>query len=369
MNTSASSEYLHVDVRQTGPIPLNTRFSCQQHEFIVLVGPSGSGKTTLLRSIAGLYQPKHCYISCAGETWSNSKKNINYAAQRRRIGIVFQHYALFPHLSVSRNIELACGNIPNDKKMKHIHEMLELVNLEGLEDRYPAQLSGGQQQRVALARALAREPAILLLDEPFSAVDQVTRRKLRRELARLRQKLNIPIVLVTHDLDEARMLADRICIIHDGASLQTGTPEEVLTRPVNAQVAQLIDLGNLFTGEIIRHDPEKRFTWLRWGKLELECALQEEFTIGQRVDWVIPPDGIILHRRDRPSRGEHENPVSGIVEQCIPLGENTSVLMNVNDQETLSFNVPTHVARRNNIAEGEKITVSLLANVIHFMQK
>ena len=368
MITSATPDYLSVDVRQAGPIPLNVQLSCDRNELIVLVGPSGSGKTTLLRSIAGLQQTQHAYVRCAGVVWNDSGNNMHCPTQHRRIGFVFQHYALFPHLSVNGNIALACGDVPEPQRRQQVRDMLRLVNLDGLEERIPSQLSGGQQQRVALARALARNPAVLLLDEPFSAVDQVTRRKLRRELALLRHELNIPIILVTHDLDEARMLADRMCILHDGTLLQTGAPDAVLVKPANALVARLVDLGNLFTGEVVRHDAEKKFTYLRWGNMELECALQNDFAAGATVDWVIPPENIILHRRGRPSKGEHENPVSGIIEQAITLGENTSIEMRTGNQGAkLSFLIHTHVARRNDLVAGATITVSLLADAIHLM--
>ena len=367
MNTNTTADYLQVDLVQTAPIPLNVRFSCQQHELIVLVGPSGSGKTTILRSIAGLYHPQVCRVICANQIWSNNKQKIHQPAQLRRTGLVFQHYALFPHLSVLRNIALACDHVPDKQRHEYALEILHLVNMDGLEQRYPSQLSGGQQQRVALARALARQPSILLLDEPFSAVDQVTRRKLRRELARLRQKLNIPIILVTHDLDEARMLADRMYILHNGTLLQDGTPTEILSKPANAQVARLVDLGNLFSGVIIRHDLKNNLTYLGWGGLQLECSLRNEYQPGTVVDWVIPPESIVLHRRDRPSRGERENPVHGIIEQSIPLGENTSIVMKLDEEQILGFSIPTHTARRNNLGEGENITVSLLAAAIHIM--
>ena len=370
MSTNPLSDYLQVDLKQDRPIFLNVRFSCKQHELIVLVGPSGSGKTTLLRSIAGLYQTQKNYIQCNGKIWSDHNKKINLPAQNRKIGLVFQHYALFPHLNVMKNIELACNHLAPQKRRAHVMNMLQLVNLEGLQVRYPMQLSGGQQQRVALARALAREPDILLLDEPFSAVDQVTRRKLRHELARLRKKLNIPIILVTHDLDEARMLADRLCILHNGSVLQTGIPDTVLSRPVSAEVARLVDLNNLFTAEIIRHDQEKRLTYIRWNKHDMECVLNNSFKPECKVDWVIPPDSIILHRKDRPSQGERENPVQGIIQQSIQMGETTAIVMSINgDQNSLSFNIPTHVARRNGLMEGEMITVSLLANAIHLMPR
>ena len=200
--------------------------------------------------------------------------------------------------------------------------------------------------------------------------DQVTRRKLRRELAYLRQKLLIPIILVTHDLDEARMLADRMCILHDGALLQTGTPNEVMARPCDAQVARLIDMGNLFSGVISHHDPDAGITCLDWQGQQLECTLDDSFTPGTAVDWVIPQDSVILHRRDRPSRGERENPVRGSIKQVIQLGENTVIVMQTGEtKQTLSFSVPAHVARRNRLHEGEKVSVSLLANAIHLMEQ
>ena len=364
------SEYLHVRISQAAPIPLDAEFSCNENEFIVLVGPSGSGKTTLLRTIAGLYRTTNYLIRCRNRDWANSDQGLFLPVQERKIGLVFQHYALFPHLQVADNIELACHHLPSSGRHKHALDMLDLVNLQGLENRYPAQLSGGQQQRVALARALARQPDILLLDEPFSAVDQVTRRKLRTELAYLRQKLHIPIILVTHDLDEARMLADRMCILHDGNLLQSGTPDEVMNHPVNAQVARLIDLGNLFTGVISRHDMETGFTYLDWNGQLLECALNEKFSAGSTVDWVIPPDHVVLHRRDRPSRGEHENPVNGVIRQVVQLGENTHITMQTTTVEhSLSFSIPSHVARRNRLFEDEEISVSLLADAIHLMEK
>jgi molybdate transport system ATP-binding protein len=370
MNGDVLSDYLVVNFQQDGPIPMNIHFSCNQHEMIVFVGPSGSGKTTILRSIAGLYHPKIQFVRCHNKIWSNHEKNYHLPAQKRQIGLVFQQYALFPHLTIALNIELACGNVPSMQRSVRVKEMLRLVNLDGLDNRYPAQLSGGQQQRVALARALARNPEILLLDEPFSAVDQVTRRKLRNELANLRKKLNIPIILVTHDLDEARMLADRICILHNGNILQTGIPEQLLVKPETAEVARLIDLNNIFSAEIIRHDQKKQFTILNWKNMQLECRINESFAPGSKVDWVIPPESVILHRQDRPSRGEHENPVPGIVAHAITLGENTSVTMYINGHDkTLSFTIPTHVARRNNIYDGKTISVSLLANAIHMMPR
>jgi molybdate transport system ATP-binding protein len=210
---------------------------------------------------------------------------------------------------------------------------------------------------------------VLLMDEPFSAVDQVTRRKLQRELVQLRRSLRIPLVLVTHDLEEARMLADRMSILHRGQTLRQGPPEAVMSRPGTALVARMIGLTNLFEGVVREHRPEADRTLVEWRERLLEARYDPAFGPGARVTWVVPPENVILHRRDRPSRGERENPVSGIVDEFVPLGELASarVLVDGADELPLSFVVPTHVARRNGVGAGVTVTVSLLAEGIHLM--
>lgn len=362
---------ISVTLNQEIPIPLNAEFSCSSGEILVIAGPSGSGKTTLLRSIAGLYHPAAGRIRCRGKIWFDSEQRLSIPVQQRSTGMVFQHYALFPHLDVAGNIGIALDHLDSSRRRQRIAQLLHMVNMEGLEKRLPHQLSGGQQQRVALARALARDPEVLLLDEPFSAVDQQTRKKLLRELALLRQQLPIPVILVTHDLDEARKLADKLCIIHHGRSLQTDRPEIAMTRPDSATVARLVGLENIFTGLVKSHDPETRTTWLEWDHYLLEAPYRPEFEPDTVVDWVIPSENLILHRRDRPSRGERENPVNGHILEFISLGEMASVLIRVSDNEHrhLSLMVPTHVARRNALEQGGAITVSLLAEAIHIMSK
>jgi molybdate transport system ATP-binding protein len=234
---------LHVRLQQTGSIPLAVEFSCAQGELLALIGLSGSGKTTTLRSIAGLYRPRDGTVRCNGAVWLDTKEGIDLPPHRRPVGFVFQSYALFPHMTALRNVVAALGHRPADERIARARELLALVHLAGFEARRPAALSGGQQQRVAVARALAREPLVLLLDEPFSAVDRPTRRKLHAELAELRQSVHIPIVLVTHDIDEAAALADRLCVIDHGETLQTGRPAELLAAPVNARVATALDLS------------------------------------------------------------------------------------------------------------------------------
>ena len=361
------TEGLHARLLQEVPIPLDAELHCAPGELATLVGPSGSGKSTILRSIAGLHHPRTGAVRCNGSVWFDG--TLDLPPQRRRVGLVFQSYALFPHLSALDNVKLAAGHLAPDAREAKSRALIELVNLAGLEARRPAQLSGGQQQRVALARALARDPEVLLLDEPFAAVDRVTRRKLQRELALLRKRVQIPIVLVTHDLDEARMLGDSMTILHHGRTLQCGPPGEVMSRPVSAEVARLLDLGNLFDGVVREQHVEQNRTLIGWGDHSLEAAHAPGFKAGDPVSWVIAPEYVIVHRRDRPSQGERENPVAGVVQDCVSLGETTSVAIRAGEPpgQLLVMNIATHHARRNRLAPGAHITVTLLAEGIHVM--
>ncbi len=358
---------LIVRLDQAAPIPLKVAFECVAGELVALVGPSGSGKSTILRAIAGLVKPGSGEIRCNGETWQDATRFV--APQARHAGLVFQHYALFPHMSARRNVEAALGTVPRMARHDRARELLDLVNLGGLEDRLPHALSGGQQQRVAVARALARDPQVLLLDEPFSAVDQVTRRKLQRELALLRRRLRMPIVLVTHDLEEAAMLADRMVVLHAGETLQAGPPFELIARPRDVQVARLVDFRNLFHGEIVAHHPDAGHSLVRWLDYTLEAPLRTEFAADGPISWGILPAHCILHRRDRPSRGERENPVSGVIGEFLPFGENAAVTMHVDGRvdADLQVSIPLHVADRNGLALGTEIRVSLLRDGIHLM--
>lgn len=369
MADGPTSDGLVVRLVQQSPIPLDAELRCAPGEILALVGPSGSGKSTILRCIAGLRRAAAGRIAVGDATWFDSATRIDLPAYRRRAGFVFQTYALFPHMPAVDNVAAALGHLAARDRRARARQLLASVHLAGLESRRPAELSGGQQQRVAVARALAREPDVLLLDEPFSAVDQVTRRKLYRELAELRRELRMPVVLVTHDLEEAALLADRMCILHHGRTLQTASPSELLARPADVLVARLVDLKNVHEGTVLEHRPQAGFTMLRALGTTLEARMQPGFAPGARVNWVVPEGSVILHRRDRPSRGEHENPVAGVVTEFVALGENASVRIAPDGAtgQMLAMSVPSHVARRNGIATGVRVTVSLLADSIHVM--
>jgi sulfate/thiosulfate transport system ATP-binding protein len=210
-------------------------------ELIALLGPSGSGKTTLLRTIAGLEQQDH------GQVFFGDINANQLTLRERRIGFVFQQYALFKHMTVLENISFGLRARPRATRpgkttiRDRVHELLNLVQLDGLEARYPAQLSGGQRQRVALARALAIEPRVLLLDEPFGALDAKVRKDLRRWLRELHTRTGHTTVFVTHDQEEAFELADRVAILNQGKIEQVGTPHQIVNQPANHFVADFVD--------------------------------------------------------------------------------------------------------------------------------
>jgi sulfate transport system ATP-binding protein len=216
-----------------------------------LLGPSGGGKSTLLRVIAGLEQPDTGTVLIAGEDATR------LSPQRRNVGFVFQHYAAFKHMTVYGNVAfgLQVRKRPKDEIRKRVNELLELVHLEQFADRYPAQLSGGQRQRMALARALAVEPEVLLLDEPFGALDAQVRKELRTWLRRLHDEVHVTTVFVTHDQEEAIEVADTIVVLADGRVEQTGSPHEVYDNPANPFVMKFLGPVTQLDGALVRpHD-------------------------------------------------------------------------------------------------------------------
>jgi sulfate transport system ATP-binding protein len=222
----------------------------RDREFLALLGPSGSGKTTLLRVLAGLETPD------AGEVRFGGDDFLAIAPRRRRVGMVFQHYALFRHMTVAQNIAFGLNvrarrdRPSRDRVRARVAELLGLMQLEGLDKRFPAQLSGGQRQRVALARALAIEPRMLLLDEPFGALDAQVRRELRRWLREVHDRAGVTTVFVTHDQEEALNLADRVAVLKDGELVQLGTPAEVYDHPANAFVYDFLGAACRLDGEV-----------------------------------------------------------------------------------------------------------------------
>jgi len=219
-------------------------------ETLVIVGPSGCGKTTTLRMLAGLLNPDEGRIVLDGRTLFDSQNQVALAPERRNVGVVFQNYALFPHLSVAANVGYGLARVPKDERADRVARALQRVQISGLAHARPDALSGGEQQRVAVARALVTEPRLLLLDEPLSALDVQTRASLRRELATLLSQLAIPTIVVTHDLADAEVLADRIAVMDRGRIVQTGLPDDVVAEPVNAFIAEFTG-ANVIPAELV----------------------------------------------------------------------------------------------------------------------
>jgi sulfate transport system ATP-binding protein len=245
-------------------------------ELVALLGPSGSGKTTLLRIIAGLETPNSGRIKFNGEDTTKSH------VRERKVGFVFQHYALFKHMTVFDNVAFGLTVRPKQTRPSKgeikdkISELLRLVQLEGMANRYPAQLSGGQRQRIALARALAVEPQVLLLDEPFGALDAQVRAELRRWLRKLHDEIHVTSVFVTHDQEEALEVADRIVVMNKGRIEQSGTPDQVYEHPANPFVLNFLGNVNLFHGRHIQpgagqHDTnENAVAYVRSHDIEID---------------------------------------------------------------------------------------------------
>ena len=216
-------------------------------EFVALLGPSGCGKTTALRVAAGFERPDFGRVEI--DDVAVAADGVFVAPERRAVGMVFQDYALFPHLDVAANVGFG---LPRRERGKRVRELLALVGLDGMGERSPGELSGGQQQRVAVARALAPNPKLVLLDEPWSAIDALLREEMREELARVLREQGVTVVLVTHDREEAFTLADRIALMRDGRVVQSGTPEELYFRPADRWAARFVGASNMVPAELAR---------------------------------------------------------------------------------------------------------------------
>jgi iron(III) transport system ATP-binding protein len=267
-------------------------FTVRDKEFVTLLGPSGCGKTTTLMSIAGFLTPEQGLISCGDMTFLDTDARVNVAAERRNLGIVFQSYAIWPHLTVAGNVAFPLKIRRQNKRTikARVAEVLELVEMGDYAGRYPHQLSGGQQQRVALARALAYSPGGLLLDEPFSNLDAKLRERARDWLKRLQHDLGLTTVFVTHDQDEAMALSDRIVVMSGGQILRVGTPEEVYREPVDRRVAEFVGLCNFLTGTV-RAGAEYRVITSEFAD---GIAVRGEVADGADVTIAVRPEDIAL---------------------------------------------------------------------------
>lgn len=272
------------------PIRAQLRYPVEASTILIFFGPSGSGKTTVLRSVAGLEWPEQGTIRLAAQTWLDTAAGIKVAPQDRHIGYMSQEYALFPTHTVAGNIAYGLGGLTGPERRKRTEELIDLFRLRGLEKATPRELSGGQQQRVALARAVSTRPQLLLLDEPFSALDVPTRMQLRGELRSLLKQLAIPSLIVTHDWAEALTLGDAMAVMSDGAVLQVGTPQDVFSRPLNADVARVVGMETVAEGTVVEVRDE--LATVRVGPVSLTAIASPE--VDSDVFVCIRPEDVTL---------------------------------------------------------------------------
>ncbi|NRD71962.1 ABC transporter ATP-binding protein [Shewanella sp. VB17] len=360
---------LYCRIQQNKHILLDVEFLCKAGELLAVVGPSGGGKSTLLRMIAGLNQPESGTISYGEKDWFNDKNRLHLSPQQRHIGYVPQHFGLFPHLTALNNVVAALGHIPKAKRMTQAQDWLERVDLHGLFDRTPANLSGGQQQRVALARALAREPSVLLLDEPFSAVDGETRERLYLALARLKSQLVIPVIMVTHDLHEALLLADNMILINQGKMLQQGIPHEILNRPHSEAVAKQMGQRNIFDAEVVTQEHEQQITWLQFGGQLIASKYCGKVQVGEKVRWVIPNQGIRFNSIKQGHLGFEFNRLEITIDSLLMMGETVRLIANVGDGgHQLHVELTLHFFNKLDLAIGAVTEVALKPELIHILE-
>lgn len=284
---------LRVTLQQDGPIPLDVAFHCEPGQVLALFGPSGSGKTTVLRTIAGLYAPRQGHVTVDGETWLDTAAALTVPTHARRAGFVFQEYALFPHLSALSNVATSLGHRPRGERRDRALELLRLVHLHERVDRHPGSLSGGERQRVAVARALAREPRVLLLDEPFAAVDRSLRRSLQAEIQSIRRAIDIPIVLVTHDFEDVVRLATHLVLIRAGQVIAQGALTSLTSRPDLPWLREAVGLGAVIDATVVRVDATRQLAELDIGGSVL-LAPPTGLTAGDHVRVRIPAREVIL---------------------------------------------------------------------------
>ena len=287
------SRVLSVTMTQSTPVRLDVSFTCGPGDVLGVYGPSGSGKTTMLRTIAGLNRPAHGRVSAGAEVWLDTAAGQWRAPHQRRVGYVFQDYALFPHMTALDNIRTALIDRPWRERSARAAELLDAVELTGKRDRRPAELSGGERQRVALARALARDPAVLLLDEPFSAVDRTVRRRLQDLVDTLRRSLNIPLVLVTHDFDDIVRLASHLVVLENGVSVASGTVREVTSQSSQAWMGTATGVGVVFDAAVANVDARRGLADLAFDGGRL-VASDAGLVVGGRVRVRIPARDVIL---------------------------------------------------------------------------
>lgn len=331
----ATADSTHAAVQQVS-------FSVEEGSLVALLGPSGSGKSTILRMIAGLEVPDN------GEIYLNGEKVTDLPTQKRGVGFVFQNYALFKQMTVFDNVAfgLELQKKSGRKIKKRVEELLSRLGLQGLSDRFPHQLSGGQMQRVALARALAPEPKVLLLDEPFGAIDAKIRAELREWLRRLHDDLHITSIFVTHDQEEALEICDKILVINEGHVEQEGTPEEIYNHPATEFVAHFVGSMNILSGMV-------KDGKVPMGPYTFNLSGMNGFQEGDEIRTFFRPQDIYV------SRDPKTYALEGTILRTSFLGINMKLDIMAENGNRFSAVIPQYIFHRERLHEGHRVSYQI----------
>ena len=304
-------------------------------EFITMLGPSGSGKTTCLMMLAGFETPTN------GEIYLDSNPISNIPPHKRGIGMVFQNYALFPHMTVYENLAfpLKVRKVSKEDIDKKVDKALSMVSLTGFENRMPGQLSGGQQQRVAVARALVFDPQVVLMDEPLGALDKNLRESMQYEIKHIHESIGVTVVYVTHDQGEALTMSNRIAVFNDGKVQQLSSPDKLYEEPVNSFVAEFIGENNTFTGEVTDISKEKCKVKLDSGTEIISNPIRVK-SKGEKTIVSLRPERAIINPEDK-----MENKHKGKIEEVIYHGDHTRVRLNLLGNKEFILKVPNSSVR------------------------
>jgi molybdate transport system ATP-binding protein len=341
-------------------IRANLRLDSGDERVTVLFGPSGSGKTTILRCLAGLDQPEEGVIRFGDDTWFDAAAGVNRPPQQRRLAYVSQDYGLFPHLTVDQNIRF--GMNPAVQSRERVTALLRATRLEGMERRFPAQLSGGERQRAALARALARDPRLILLDEPLAALDLPLRDPMRRELRQFLRSIDVPSILVTHDRVDALTLGDQMAVLAGGYIRQIGPVHEVFSHPVDFEVAASVGVETVVPGEIV--ESTNGLATVRVGTAHLMAAHAGELT--GAVFACIRAEDVMLEATP-PSGVSARNQLTGRIVAMRPEGAVVRVTLDCDFSLSALITRPARDELR--LSEGAIVTAVIKATAIHLISR
>jgi molybdate transport system ATP-binding protein len=347
--------------KDLGNFSLNLSLSLQKG-LTVLFGPSGSGKTLTLHTIAGLVEPDSGTIHLNGVVYFDKEKGVNLPIPRRRVGYVFQEPSLFPHMNVFENIAYGISGLSSGERRLRVTHMIEKMRLDGLEKNFPHQISGGQKQRVALARALVTSPLLLLLDEPFASLDYPVREELRLDLLRIGQEDHVPIVFVTHDVEEAFILADEVVVLNNGKVEQIGSKEDIFYRPQTHNVAKFFGVKNIFLGKVtdIRPEEGEMTVWVEEKGFQSCIPYREGAVVGDWVRFCIRPEEIMVLKEDRRiKKSLMANIFTGRIVRVVEKGADHTLFFK-QSQEDYDFEIsmPNLAYRSLRIMEGQLVKVA-----------